>query len=317
VTSLPKPRGRLSDAVLLALRELPEQPVERIDTEPESDDDAAVTLWTLHELAYRGFDEVDDGAEWEPELIRVRRRLEERLEASLRERWPGVPDGLDLERDFLDWVADHDGPSLARHVHSTATREQVLDLLRVRSVYHLKEADPTTWVVPRLPVGPKAALVELQFDEYGVGDPARLHAAMFARGMEASGLRADYAAYVDEAPVEILEQNNALSMFGLQRRLRASALGHLAAFEATSSMPSRRMAQGLDRLGFPVEMAAYYSEHVEADAVHEQTALRDICVALVVEEPVLEADVWFGAWACLDLEDRTAHRLLAGWGVAA
>jgi hypothetical protein len=317
VTSLPKPRGRLSDAVLHALRELPEQPVERIDTEPESDDDAALTLWTLHELAYRGFDEVDDRAEWEPELLRVRRRLEERLEASLRERWPGVPAGLDLEGDFFDWVAGHDGPSIARHVHTSATREQVLDLLRVRSVYHLKEADPTTWVVPRLPTGPKAALVELQYDEYGVGDPSRLHAVLFARGMEASGLRSEYAAYVDEAPVEILEQNNALSMFGLQRRLRAAALGHLAAFEATSSMPSRRMAQGLDRLGFPAEMSAYYTEHVEADAVHEQVALRDICVALVAEEPVLEADVWFGAWACLELEDRTAHRLLGGWGVAA
>ena len=43
-------------------------------------------------------------------------------------------------------------------------------------------------------------------------------------------------------PVEILEQNNALSMFGLQRRLRGAAVGHLAAFEATSSLPSRRNA---------------------------------------------------------------------------
>jgi hypothetical protein len=165
-------------------------------------------------------------------------------------------------------------------------------------------------------VAPKAALVELQYDEYGVGDPSRLHAQLFARGMEASGLRPEPGVYVDEAPVEILEQNNALSMFGLRRRLRAAAVGHLAAFEATSSLPSRRMAQGLQRLGFPEEMVSYYSEHVEADAVHEQVALRDICVALVEAEPHLEADVWFGAWACLDLEDRTATRLLSTWGVA-
>ena len=202
-------------------------------------------------------------------------------------------------------------------MQTDATKEQVLDLLRVRSVYHLKEADPTTWVIPRLPVAAKAALVELQYDEYGVGDPARLHAHLFARGMEASGLRPEPGAYVDEAPVEILEQNNVLSMFGLQRRLRAAAVGHLAAFEATSSVPSRRIAQGLERLGFPDEMVGYYREHVEADAVHEQVALRDICVALVDEEPQLEADVWFGAWACLDLEDRTAHRMLDAWGVTA
>jgi hypothetical protein len=228
-----------------------------------------------------------------------------------------VPEGVDLATGFFDWVADQDGPSLARFVQAEATEEQVLDLLRVRSVYHLKEADPTTWVIPRLPTAAKAALVELQYDEYGVGDPSRLHSRLFAQGMEASGLRPEPGVYVDEAPVEVLEQNNALSMFGLQRRLRGAAVGHLAAFEATSSLPSRRMAQGLQRVGLPTEMVGYYTEHVEADAVHEQVALRDICVTLVAEEPALEADVWFGAWACLDLEDRTARRLLSSWGVAA
>jgi hypothetical protein len=317
MTALPKPRGPLSTLVARALLAVPDEPVGRIDLDPESADDAAVTLWMLHELSYGGLDDVDDRAEWEPELIRVRRRLEDDLEDRLRERWPGVPEGADLETDFFDWVADHDGPSLARHVQTEATEEQVLDLLRVRSVYHLKEADPTTWAIPRLPVSAKAALAQLQYDEYGVGDPARLHAHLFAQGMQASGLRPEAGAYVDEAPAEILEQNNALSMFGLQRRLRAAAVGHLAAFEATSSVPSRRLAQGLERLGFPDEMVRYYREHVEADAVHEQVALREICVPLVKEEPNLEPDVWFGAWACLDLEDWTARRLLDGWGVSA
>jgi hypothetical protein len=317
VTALPKPRGPLGDQVLAAVRDLPEREVPRIDTEPESADDAALTLWVLHELSFGGFDEVDDGAEREPELLRVRKRLEDELEASLRERWPGVPDGVDLESGFFDWLDEHDGPSLARFVQSSATEEQVLDLLRVRSIYHLKEADPTSFTVPRLPNVAKAPLVELQYDEYGDGQPARLHAGLWARGLEASGLATDASAYVDEAPLEVLEQNNALSMFGLHRRLRAAALGHLAAFEATSSLPSRRMAQGLERLGYPHEMVDYYVEHVEADAVHEQVALRDICGALVKDEPELEPDVWFGAWACLDLEDRTATRLLGDWGVAA
>jgi Iron-containing redox enzyme len=317
VTHLPKPRGALGVAVLAALADVPTREVPRIDLAPESPDDAALTLWVLHELSYGGFHEIDDRAEDEPELVRVRRRLEGELEASLRARWPGPPSGVDLGSGFFDWVADHDGPSLARHVQTDATEEQVLDLLRFRSVYHLKEADPTTWVVPRLPTGPKAALVELQYDEYGVGDPDRLHANLFARGMEASGLRPEPGTYVDDAPTEILEQNNALSMFGLRRRLRGAAVGHLAAFEATSSLPSRRMAQGLERLGFPAEMVAYYTEHVEADAVHEQVALRDICVPLVADDPSLEPEVWFGAWACLDLEDRTARRLLDAWGVTA
>ncbi len=315
MTDLPKPRGPLSDAVLAALRDLPTASVPLIEVTPESADDAALTLWTLHELSYGGFEGVDDGAESEPELVRVRNRLERRLEDELRGRWPGVPE-VELSLGFFDWVAAHDGPSIAQFVQTGATRDQVLDLMRVRSVYHLKEADPTSWVIPRLPPAAKSALVELQYDEYGAGDPARLHAHLFARGMAASGLRPEHGAYVDEAPLEVLEQNNALSMFGLQRRLRGAAVGHLAAFEATSSMPSRRMAQGLQRLGFPEELVGYYTEHVLADAVHEQVALRDVCVALVRDEPGLEADVWFGAWACLDLEDRTAGRMLEAWGAA-
>jgi hypothetical protein len=317
VTALPKPRGRLSEQVLAGLADLPSATGARLAVEPESDDDAAVALWVLHELSYRGFDDIDDAAERDVELFRVRCLLEDDLERRLRDRWPGVPAETDLETGFFDWVDEHDGPSLARFVQTEATEEQLLDLLRFRSIYHLKEADPTSWVIPRLASGPKAALVELQYDEYGVGDPARLHAALFARGLEASGLRSEYGAYVDEAPAELLEQNNALSMFGLQRRLRGAAVGHLAAFEATSSLPSRRMAQGLERLGFPAEMIGYYTEHVEADAVHEQVALRDVCVRLVEEDPSLEPDVWFGAWACLDLEARTARRLLDLWGVAA
>jgi len=125
VTDLPKPRGRLGDAVLGALRELP-RAVPRVDVAPESPDDVALTLWVLHELSYGGFSDVDDGAEREPGLLGVRRRLEDELEADLRARWPGVPDGVELESGFFDWLAGHDGPSLARHVQTEATEEQVI-----------------------------------------------------------------------------------------------------------------------------------------------------------------------------------------------
>jgi hypothetical protein len=285
----------------------------RADTE-----DAALTLWMLHQLHYRGFAQVRDDREWDPDLLRLRAVLERDLETRLRADFTR-PDGLRFVDDFLDWVDDQDGASVATHVHRAATEEQVLELLRVRSLYHLMESDPTAWVVPRLGVRAKAALMELQYDEYGGGDPNRLHHHLWAQGMEACGLDATAGAYVDEAPLEVLEQNNAMSMLGLHRRLRGAALGHLAAFEATSSLPSRRMVQGLQRLGFPDEIVEYYREHVEADAVHEQLAVRTIVGGLLADEPEmaaqLEDDAWFGAWVCLDLEDRFARRMLDEWQV--
>ncbi len=279
-------------------------------------EDDALTLWVLHELHYRGFAGVDERWEWQASTIGLRTELERDLEASLRARRPEPVVSGDLVVDLLQVLADDESPSLARHVQRRATREQTLQLLRQRSLYHLKEADPTSWVIPRLSAGPKAALLEIQFDEYGNGDPGRLHHRLFQVGIAALGLDSGYGAYVDEAVVEVLEQNNVLSMFGLQRRLRGAALGHLAAFEGTSSLPSRQLAQGLRRLDFPEAMATYYDEHVEADAVHEQLALRDICVALVAAEPDLYDDVLLGAWACTDLEARTAAAMLSLWDVA-
>ena len=308
---LPKPRGPLSQSLFQALREWPGS----APAWPRAADgeDAAVTLWSAYELSYRGFDDVDDGLEWEPGVLELRQRLERDLEGRLRDRYRPPETTEPFAEALFDYIAGHDGHSLAAHVQRNATDEQVLDLMRLRSIYHLKEADPTAWMVSRLPVAPKAALVELLYDEYGAGDPNRLHSHLFAKGMEAAGLRAEYGAYVDEAPLEVLEQNNAMSLFGLHRRWRGAALGHLAAFEATSSLPSRRMAQGLDRLGFSQEMIDYYDEHVEADAVHEQVAVRLICGSLLEVEPALTDDMFFGAFTCLDLEDRFAGAMLDRW----
>lgn len=315
---LPKPRGTLSQwtfDLLRAGRSSPAVPSAVVSVDADDDEDAAVALWTLHELSYGGFEDVDERAETNPAVLVVRARLEDDLEARLRERWSATACAAEEVPDALMALVDaDDGPSLAEHVRRRADSEQALDLFRQRSVYHLKESDPSAWVVPRLPVRAKAALMELQFDEYGNGNPNRLHAHLFARGMDAVGLRPERGAYVDDALTETLEMNNAASMFGLQRRLRGAAMGHLAAFEATSSLPSRRMVQGLERLGFASAMIAYYSEHIEADAVHEHLATHGICGALAADEPQLAGDILFGAFTCLDLESRFASAMLASWG---
>lgn len=316
---LPKPRGSLSEWTFDLMRSLPDNGLSptRRPVQPDSTEDAALTLWAIHELSYRGFDQdVDERVEGHPAVETLRHPLEEELEARLRHRWHGdtlltedVPDALSR------LIAEDRGPSLADHVRRRADIDQVLELLRQRSVYHLKEADPSAWVVPRLPVRAKAALMELQFDEYGDGDPNRLHSYLFSRGLDAVGLHSEDGAYVDEAIPEALEMNNAVSMFGFRRRLRGAAMGHLAAFEATSSLPSRRMVQGLERLGLPDDLVRYYREHMEADAVHEHLAARGICGTLAEDEPEQSGEILFGAFTCLDLESRFATAMLDSWGV--
>ena len=281
------------------------------------DDDAQLALWTLYELHYRGFDGVHPDREWDLGLLELRRTIERQFELELREATrellATLPSTGDVGEQVLALVAGDDSPSAASFLQRHASLEQMLDYLRERSVQQLKESDPQSFVLPRIDGPAKVALAELQYDEYGGGRPAHLHAALYAQALEASGLDPTYGAYINDVSAVSLAMANTMSLFGLNRRLRGAAMGHLAAFEASSSVPSRKVAGGIGRVGLPEQVAAYFSEHVEADAVHEQVAARDICGALVAAEPALRDDVFFGVAACLHLEALAGAELLARW----
>jgi len=183
-----------------------------------------------------------------------------------------------------------------------------------RSAYQLKEADPHSFAIPRLHGTPKAALLEVQFDEYGSGRAVRIHARLFADAMDELGLDARYGAYLDVIPGVTLATVNLMSLFGLHRRWRGAVVGHLALFEMTSSLPNRRYANALRRHGLGPRATAFFDEHVTADAVHEQVAAVDLAGGLVRQEPALAGDVLWGARCLLELEARWARHLLAAWG---
>lgn len=288
--------------------------------DPIHDEDRQAALWMLYELHYGGFSDVDESWEWSPACLDVRRRLERPFEAALRHLATPLTGRFlehdeDLAKGFFDVVASLDSPALTPYLQRQATREQMLEFLIHRTIYHLKEADPHSWAIPRLTGPAKVALVELLYDEYGAGRPERLHARLFRDTLEACGLDGEYGAYFDAVPAVVLAMNNAMSLFGLHRRLRAAAMGHLAAFEATSSLPARRVSLGLRRLGFPAVASDYYEEHVEADAVHEQVAVRSICGSMIADDPRLLTDMAFGAASCLCLDDLAAAHLLDRWQV--
>jgi len=292
-----------------------------------TDEDVQIALTALYELHHQGLDGVDDRLEWDPTLLRARAVVEERYEAQLRADVT-VPEDLlaDLEantpveglgpavaRALFDLTSRDDGPSLSAYVARKATDEQLHELLVHRSVYQLKEADPHTWAIPRLLGSPKAALVEIQADEYGGGRPERMHAALFARTMRGLGLDDTYGTYVDDVPAITLASVNMMSMFGLHRRLRGCVVGHLAAFEMTSSQPNRLYGNGFRRHGYDADVTWYFDEHVEADAVHEQIAGRDLAGGLVEQQPALRDDVLFGAAACLAVDGRVGRHLVERW----
>ncbi len=155
--------------------------------------------------------------------------------------------------------------------------------------------------------------MEIQSDEYGGGRAEWMHSALFARSMRALGLDDTYGGYVEVMPGATLAMVNLMSLFGLNRRRRGALAGHLAVLEMTSSEPMRRYATGLRRLGLGEDATAFFDEHVEADAVHEQIAAHDLAGALAIQEPHLADDILAGAEAVIALENRFAARLIEAW----
>jgi hypothetical protein len=282
--------------------------------EPLTDEDLQLALAIAYELHYRGFDGVADTWEWEPSLLRLRAVLEEAHTAALRElTGPLQATGEQIDRQLAAVVAADDGPSLSAYLARHGTLEQWREYLALRSVYHLKEGDPHTFAIPRLAGRAKAAMVEIQADEYGGGSAERMHSELFAGMMRDLGLDPGYGALWNAAPAVAFASVNTMSLFGLHRRWRAAALGHLTAVEMTSSEPSRRYSSGLRRLGFDERTTVFYDEHVEADAVHEQIAAVDMCGSLVAEHPELAGDVLFGAACALAVDGLAARHLLGAW----
>jgi hypothetical protein len=321
--SVPTARGPLSGALLDALRSAPGS-LEPIAlpavADPLADDDLHLALYCLYELHYRGLAGVDDGWEWDPDLLALRARLERVFDDGLRAALAGwvAPAATAATMDLaLRAIIDQDdSPSLARHLETQGSEDELRELLVHRSAYQLKEADPHSWALPRLSGGPKAALVEVQADEYGNGDPRRMHARLFADTLEALGIDATYGALLDQIPGSTLATVNLMSYFGLHRARRGAIVGHLALFEMTSSIPNRRYASALRRLGFDDPAATgFFDEHVTADAVHENIAAVDLAGGLARDEPELLDDILFGARALVELDGRAAQRMLDAWSV--
>jgi hypothetical protein len=319
---MPEPRGPLSAALIDVLRGTP-GPVRLPPADPAdplADDDFQLALTLCYELHYRGLPGVDERWEWEPGLLAARAGLERVFEDALRDAVPRrrAPEPGAMDVALRGIAAEDDGPSLSRFLQKEGEAWHVREFVVHRSIYQLKEADPHSWAIPRLSGGPKAALVEVQADEYGGGRPDRVHAHLFAKTLRALGLDDRYGAYADHVGGPTLATVNLMSLCGLHRRLRGAIVGHLALFEMTSAVPNRRYGDALRRLGLDSPDAVdFFDEHVEADAVHESVAAVDLAGGLARDEPALAADIVWGACALNELEGRWARTLLDAWSSGA
>lgn len=331
---LPKPRGPLSEQLLAVLTGRSGCSSEIAATAHAiaarnqdsrwilADEDVQLTLTLLYELHLQGIAGVPDEWEWSLGLLEGRAALESVFEAALRDIAADhladspidVGSGpAEVISHLWAMTAPSAGPGMSTFMARQASVEQFREVLIHRSLNQLREADVHTLGIPRLAGAPKGALVEVQADEYGGGRPERMHSTLFATTMRELGLSSQYAHHVDVVPAVTLASLNALSYFGLHRRLVGALVGHLCAVETTSSAPSKDYSAGLRRLGFGRAATLFYDEHVEADSVHEQIVVRDLAGGLTRQHPEMASDIAFGAAACLALDDRLGEHITNCW----
>jgi hypothetical protein len=314
---LPRVRGPITSVLFAYLTGEPAD----LSLAPEStavpleDDDFQLALYCCYELHYRGFAGVAADREWDPDLLAFRRRLEVDFERALTEL---VPASTNLVRSAVRpaierAIDDADGPSLSEFLLEHGDREQFREFVIHRSAYQRKEADPHSWAIPRYDGPSRAALVEIQADEYGNGQPGAAHSDLFATTMQALDLDPTYGAYLDLLPGITLATTNLISLLGLHRRLLPALLGHLAVFEMTSVQPMGRYAEVIDRHGLGDEARRFYDVHVAADAHHGPLAAETLVGEYLAARPEHAGTVLWGAQILMAVEQRFAVHLLEAW----
>lgn len=313
--TLPEPRGEVSAWLIDFLRgEVDPGPAPSPSVAPAGDEDQTLALYVIHELSYRGWAEVPAALEDDPTVHRVRRVLEERFEAALADLVaPMKVEHHRVAEVLRELVAKGEGPSLtgwcAEHGDHRHVREQAI----LRSPYQLKEADPHSWALPRLEGEPKAALVEIQFDEYGNGKRLDMHNELFALHLERLGLDSRYGAHLDAVPGIALALTNLVSMFGMHRRWLGALVGHLALFEMASVPVMASSARTLRRLGYDDWTCLFFDTHVVADAEHQTVAADRLAQGLAHQQPDHANQIVFGARCLQALEAEHARTVIAAW----
>ncbi|WP_240501796.1 iron-containing redox enzyme family protein, partial [Streptomyces neyagawaensis] len=167
--SLPQGRGPLSDALVECLRGggPPPDAWEVAGADPFGED-LQLALYLCYELHYRGFAGVADDREWDPELLRFRASLEWPFLEALRAVAPRHKRADEALDDLLvEPVNNTDGTGVSRFLAEEGELWQLREYAAQRSLYHLKEADPHAWVLPRLWGRAKAGMAAVEFDEFG------------------------------------------------------------------------------------------------------------------------------------------------------
>jgi hypothetical protein len=133
----------------------------------------------------------------------------------------------------------------------------------------------------KLPTRPKLELARNYWDEMGRGHVAGMHGPMLERTVEGLELKPS----IDGTCWQALCLANTLTALATTRRYVCQSIGALGVVELTSPTRVGSVAEGLKRLGLPVDMRKYFVLHAQLDVEHSRAWNAEALAPLIEERP--------------------------------
>jgi hypothetical protein len=219
--------------------------------------------------------------------------------------------------DFVAWFEDlrEVGPGqndpLFPFLAEEATFEQMRWFLAQEISGEAGFDDLVALTQVRMPQQAKLELARNYWDEMGRGNRKGMHGPMLSYLADALNVHP----FVDESVWEATALNNLMVGLASTRCYAYHSIGALGVIELTAPGRSKRVSEGLRRLGVEPRARRYFDLHATLDIKHSEAWNRDVLHSIVKDNPQTAAAIAEGALMRLHCGQRCFERYRHEFGI--
>lgn len=227
---------------------------------------------------------------WEQDLHRELkyRILEGQFLEGLRSSVMPMAKGFDRDADdFVGWFESlanwgpGQGHALFSWLATEASAEQMKWFLTQEAAGEAGFEDLVAYTQVKLPARAKLECARNYWDEMGRGKPKAMHGPLLESMVKGLELHPS----LDNTVWESLALGNTMLGLAMSRHYAYHSIGALGVIELTAPWRAAHVARGMERLGFPRKMRAYFDLHAALDISHSREWNREVIWPLVNEDP--------------------------------
>ncbi len=130
------------------------------------------------------------------------------------------------------------------------------------------------------------------WDELGNGDPAEVHPTVFAETLRDAGVTESFVS--GSILPDSIASGNVSAALSLSKRHYYKAIGYFGVTEYLTPRRFRSFVLGCKRLELPEAAYRYHDMHIQVDARHGPSWLKNILVPAIAREPRSAREIVFG-----------------------